>query len=189
MLFINSYRPLCGFCLPCLYNSIVLNISFIRIKHSTRERFFVKLSITNHRRFTSQKPYRTSWAGCQTNIPCSSHKIRTTGSSMLLKTLLESANQRAYAQPRVFATEQVPAFRNFTAPYRTGFREGETVVFLFFILRRNFQIWICFAVATCHTGAASHTTCHQARQPSSDGCEPLYLEYPKIRAPGSGACV
>jgi len=49
---------------------------------------------------------------------------------MLLKTLLESANQRAYAQPRVFATEQVPAFRNFTAPYRTGFREGETVVFL-----------------------------------------------------------
>lgn len=40
-----------------------------------------------------------------------------------------------------------------------------------------------------HTGAASHTTCHQARQPSSDGCEPLYLEYSKIRAPGSGACV
>ena len=49
---------------------------------------------------------RTSWAGCQTNIPCSSHKIRTTGSSMLLKTLLESANQRADAQPRVFATER-----------------------------------------------------------------------------------
>ena len=48
---------------------------------------------------------------------------------MLLKTMLESANQRAYAQPRVFATEKVPAFRNFTAPYRTGFREGETVVF------------------------------------------------------------
>ena len=50
---------------------------------------------------------------------------------MLLKTLLESANQRAYAQPRVFATEQVPAFRNLTAPYRTGFREGETVGFFF----------------------------------------------------------
>ena len=59
---------------------------------------------------TSYENTRTSWAGCQTNIPCSSHKIRTTGSSMLLKTLLESANQRAYAQPRVFAT--VPAFRN-----------------------------------------------------------------------------
>ena len=131
----------------------------------------------------------TSWAGCQTNILCSSHKIRTTGSSMLLKTLLESGNQRPYAQPRVFATEQVPAFRNFTAPYRTGFREGETVVFFIFILRRNFQIWICFAVATCHTGAASNTTCHQARQPSSDGCDPLCLEYSKIRAPGSGACV
>ena len=38
---------------------------------------------------------------------------------MLLKALLESANQRAYAQPRVFATEQVPASRNFTAPYRS----------------------------------------------------------------------
>ena len=34
--------------------------------------------------------------------------------------------------PRVFATEQVPAFRNFTAPYRTGFSGGETVFFFFF---------------------------------------------------------
>ena len=132
---------------------------------------------------------RTIWAGCQTNIPCSSHKIRTTGSSMLLKTLLESANQRAYAQPRVFATEQVPAFRNFTAPYRTGFREGETVVFF----KKNCGAIFKFGFASLspngHTGAASHKTCHQARQPSSDGCEPLYLEYSKIRAPGSGACV
>ena len=40
-----------------------------------------------------------------------------------------------------------------------------------------------------HTDAASHTTCHQARQPSSDGCEPLCLEYSKIRAPGSCTCV
>ena len=107
---------------------------------------------------------------------------------MLLKTLLESANRRTYAQPRVFATEQVPAFGNFTAPYRTGFREGETVVFW-----GNFSGGIFkfgFASLSPHrTGAASHTTCHQARQASSDGCEPLYLEYPQIRPPGSGACV
>jgi len=81
---------------------------------------------------------------------------------MLLKTLLESANQRAYAQPRVFATEQVPAFRNFTAPYRTGFREGETAVFFFLILGRNFQIWVCFAVATW-----SHWCCLTHNMPPS----------------------
>ena len=112
----------------------------------------------------------TSWAGCQTNIPCSSHTIRTTGSSMLLKISLESANQRAYAQPRVFATEQVPAFRNFTAPYRTGFREGETVVSLGNFcggifrkkLRRNFQIWVCFAVAKW-----SHWCCLTQNMPPS----------------------
>ena len=107
---------------------------------------------------------------------------------MLLKTLLESANQRAYAQPRVFATEQVPAFRNFTAPYRTGFSEGETVVFLIFFCGAIFKFGFASLSPHGHTGAASHTTCHQARQPSSDGCEPLYLEYSKIRAPGSGAC-
>ena len=48
---------------------------------------------------------------------------------MLLKKLLESANQRAYAQPRAFATEQVSTFRNCTASYRTRFRKAETVVF------------------------------------------------------------
>ena len=67
---------------------------------------------------------------------------------MVLKTLFESVNQRAYAQPRVFAAEQVPAFRNFTAPCRTGFSEGKTVVFVKKVLRRNFQIWVSFAVAT-----------------------------------------
>lgn len=108
---------------------------------------------------------------------------------MLLKTLLESANQRAYAQPRVFATEQVPAFRNFTAPYRTGFREGETVGFFLNFCGAIFKFGFASLSPHGHTGAASHTTCHQARQPSSDGCEPLYLEYSKIRAPGSGACV
>ena len=113
--------------------------------------------------------FPTSWAGCQTNIPCSSHKIRTTGSSILLKTLLESANQRAYAQPRVFATEQVPACRNFTAPYRTGFREGETAVFYFF-LRRNFQIWVCFAVATW-----SHWCCLTHNMPPSAPTEQRWL--------------
>ena len=127
-----------------------------------------------------------SWAGCQTNIPCSSHKIRTTGSSMLLRILFESANQRAYAQPRVFATKQVPALRNFTTPYRTGFSGGETVVVFF--LRRNFQIWVCFAVATwSHWCCLTHNMPPSA-PPSSDGCEPLYLEYSNIRAPGSGAC-
>ena len=39
------------------------------------------------------------------NIPCSSHEIRTIGSSMLLKTLLESANQPAHAQPRVIVLQ------------------------------------------------------------------------------------
>ena len=58
---------------------------------------------------------------------------------MLLKTLLESANQRTYAQPRVFATEQVPAFRNFTTPYRTGFSEGETVVLFYFFCGAIFK--------------------------------------------------
>ena len=124
---------------------------------------------------TDRHYLHTSWAGCQTNIPCSSHKIRTTGSSMLLKTLLESANQRAYAQPRVFATEQVPAFRNFTAPYRTGLREGETVVFWGFFCGGIFKCRFASLSPHGRTGAASHT-CHQARQPSSDGCEPLYLE-------------
>ena len=58
---------------------------------------------------------------------------------MLLKTLLQSANQRAYAQPRVFATGQVPAFRNFTAPYRTGFKEGETVFFFLSFIAAQFS--------------------------------------------------
>ena len=109
---------------------------------------------------------------------------------MLLKTLLESANQRAYAQPPVFSTEQVPAFRNFTAPYRTGFSEGETVVFfnIFAAQFSNRGLLRCRHMVTLVLPHTQHTTCHQARQPSSDGCEPLYLEYSKIRAPGSGAC-
>ena len=120
------------------------------------------MSLTSNFVIRSATPLgTTSWAGCQTNIPCFSHKIRTTGSSMLLKTLLESANQRAYAQRRVFATEKLPAFRNFTAPYRTGFSEGETV-FFFFFLRRNFKIWVCFAVATW-----SHWCCLTHNMPPS----------------------
>ena len=77
---------------------------------------------------------------------------------MLLKTLLESANQRTYAQPHVFATstEQVPAFRNFTAPYRTGFREGETVVFLIFFGGAIFKFGFASPSPHGHTGAASH---------------------------------
>ena len=81
---------------------------------------------------------------------------------MLLKTLLESANQRAYAQPRVFATEQVPAFRNFTAPYRTGFREGETVVslgnFCGGIFRKKLGLLRCRHMVTLVLPHTQHAT-------------------------------
>ena len=80
-------------------------------------------------------PATTSWAGQGAQILSEDHISRTTANFESLKVLLESPNQPAYAQLRGFCIRRFLTSGTIAALNYTEFRMGETVTFIFFVVR------------------------------------------------------